>query len=30
MTDSWQRHHGWIREHDQDLPEVRDWTWNPD
>ncbi|MDT7724914.1 MAG: xylulose-5-phosphate/fructose-6-phosphate phosphoketolase [Actinomycetota bacterium] len=28
MTDQRQRHHGWIREHGEDLPEVRDWTWN--
>ncbi|GAA1965285.1 phosphoketolase family protein [Amycolatopsis minnesotensis] len=29
MTDARQRHHVWIREHGEDLPEVRDWTWNP-
>jgi xylulose-5-phosphate/fructose-6-phosphate phosphoketolase len=28
MTDARQRHHGWIREHGEDLPEVRDWTWD--
>jgi xylulose-5-phosphate/fructose-6-phosphate phosphoketolase len=21
------RHHGYIREHFEDMPEVRDWTW---
>jgi xylulose-5-phosphate/fructose-6-phosphate phosphoketolase len=22
------RHHGWIREHLEDMPEVREWTWS--
>jgi xylulose-5-phosphate/fructose-6-phosphate phosphoketolase len=25
--DMLQRHHGYIREHLEDMPEVRDWTW---
>jgi xylulose-5-phosphate/fructose-6-phosphate phosphoketolase len=29
MTDARRRHHGWIREHGEDMPEIRDWTWNP-
>lgn len=29
MTDERQRHRTWIREYGEDLPEVRDWTWNP-
>jgi xylulose-5-phosphate/fructose-6-phosphate phosphoketolase len=24
-----QRHHDYIREHFEDLPEIRDWTWSP-
>jgi xylulose-5-phosphate/fructose-6-phosphate phosphoketolase len=28
MTDKRQTHHAWIRQHGEDLPEVRDWTWN--
>ncbi|MFI9366562.1 phosphoketolase [Kitasatospora sp. NPDC053057] len=28
MADVRFRHHGWIREHGTDLPEVADWTWN--
>jgi xylulose-5-phosphate/fructose-6-phosphate phosphoketolase len=24
------RHHTWTREHGEDLPEVRDWTWPHD
>ncbi|MET8764266.1 phosphoketolase family protein [Lentzea sp. NPDC004782] len=27
MQDQRARHHAWIREHGEDLPEVRDWTW---
>jgi xylulose-5-phosphate/fructose-6-phosphate phosphoketolase len=27
MQDQRARHHTWIREHGEDLPEVRDWTW---
>ncbi len=27
MADVRQRHHAWIREHGEDLPEVADWTW---
>ena len=27
MTDTLVRHHTWIREHGEDLPEVRNWTW---
>ncbi|GAA1355170.1 phosphoketolase family protein [Saccharothrix algeriensis] len=27
MTDQRNRHHTWIREHGEDLPEVREWTW---
>ncbi|GAB2813698.1 phosphoketolase family protein [Lentzea nigeriaca] len=27
MQDQRTRHHAWIREHGEDLPEVRDWTW---
>lgn len=27
MQDQRTRHHSWIREHGEDLPEVRDWTW---
>jgi len=22
-----ERHHGYVREHLEDMPEVRDWTW---
>ncbi|MCX5098641.1 phosphoketolase [Streptomyces sp. NBC_00439] len=28
MADARTRHHGWIREHGTDLPEVADWTWS--
>ncbi|WP_431873492.1 phosphoketolase family protein [Amycolatopsis sacchari] len=28
MTEARERHHRWIREHGEDLPEVRDWTWS--
>ncbi len=24
------RHHGYVREHHEDMPEVRDWTWSTD
>ncbi|MTD59660.1 phosphoketolase family protein, partial [Amycolatopsis pithecellobii] len=27
MAETRQRHHHWIREHGEDLPEVRNWTW---
>ena len=27
MTEAHARHHRWIREHGEDLPEVRHWTW---
>ncbi|RZQ65910.1 phosphoketolase [Amycolatopsis suaedae] len=27
MVDARLRHHRWIREHGEDLPEVRDWSW---
>ena len=27
MADSRVRHRAWVREHGEDLPEVRDWTW---
>ncbi|MDH2392510.1 phosphoketolase family protein [Streptomyces sp. HNM0663] len=27
MEDARTRHHAWIREHGQDLPEVLDWSW---
>jgi xylulose-5-phosphate/fructose-6-phosphate phosphoketolase len=27
MVDARARHHAWIREHGEDLPEVRNWTW---
>ncbi|MBO0872035.1 MAG: phosphoketolase, partial [Pseudonocardia sp.] len=27
MLDARARHHHWIREHGEDLPEVRNWTW---
>ncbi len=27
MQDQRTRHHAWIREHGEDLPEVRGWTW---
>ncbi|MFD9366594.1 phosphoketolase [Streptomyces sp. NPDC060020] len=27
MADQRIRHHGWIREHGTDLPEVADWSW---
>ncbi|WP_433259833.1 phosphoketolase family protein [Actinosynnema sp. CS-041913] len=27
MQDQRNRHHAWIREHGEDLPEVREWTW---
>jgi xylulose-5-phosphate/fructose-6-phosphate phosphoketolase len=27
MVDSRTRHWAWIREHGEDLPEVRNWTW---
>ncbi|MEV6235598.1 phosphoketolase family protein [Lentzea sp. NPDC051838] len=27
LQDQRARHHDWIREHGEDLPEIRDWTW---
>ncbi|GAA2696300.1 MULTISPECIES: phosphoketolase [Actinosynnema] len=27
MTDQRTRHHAWIREHGEDLPEVTEWSW---
>jgi xylulose-5-phosphate/fructose-6-phosphate phosphoketolase len=27
MVDKRQLHRQWIREHGDDLPEVRDWSW---
>ena len=27
MQDHRARHRAWIREHGEDMPEVRDWTW---
>jgi xylulose-5-phosphate/fructose-6-phosphate phosphoketolase len=27
MTDARTRHRAYIREHGEDMPEVRDWTW---
>ncbi|SDO69983.1 phosphoketolase family protein [Lentzea jiangxiensis] len=27
MQDQRARHHAWIREHGEDMPEVRDWAW---
>jgi len=27
MTEAHERHHRWIREHGEDLPEVRQWSW---
>ena len=27
MQDQRTRHHAWIREHGEDLPEIREWTW---
>ncbi len=27
MTEAHGRHHRWIREHGEDLPEVRHWSW---
>ena len=29
MVDTRRRARAWTREHGEDLPEVRDWTWNP-
>ncbi|MGW3700532.1 phosphoketolase family protein, partial [Streptomyces sp. NPDC005149] len=28
MADARSRHHDWIREHGDDLPEVAHWTWS--
>ncbi|TNC24802.1 phosphoketolase family protein [Amycolatopsis alkalitolerans] len=27
MSEARERHHRWIREHGEDMPEVRNWTW---
>ncbi len=27
MTDTRARHHAWVREHGEDLPEVQNWAW---
>src|SRR5260221_10079123 len=27
MTDTRARHHAWVREHGEDLPEVQNWVW---
>jgi xylulose-5-phosphate/fructose-6-phosphate phosphoketolase len=29
MVDARTRHHEYVTEHGEDMPEVRDWTWNP-
>ncbi|HEY1738902.1 MAG TPA: phosphoketolase family protein [Acidimicrobiia bacterium] len=29
MVDARTRHHEYVREHGEDMPEVRDWTWIP-
>jgi xylulose-5-phosphate/fructose-6-phosphate phosphoketolase len=29
MVDQRMRHHDYIRRTGEDLPEIRDWTWNP-
>jgi xylulose-5-phosphate/fructose-6-phosphate phosphoketolase len=29
LTDQRARHHAYIVEHGEDLPEVRDWQWVP-
>lgn len=29
MADARSRHHDWIREHGEDLPEIADWEWQP-
>jgi xylulose-5-phosphate/fructose-6-phosphate phosphoketolase len=28
MVDTRSRHHAWVREHGEDLPEVSNWTWH--
>jgi len=28
MVDSRARHWAWTREHGDDMPEVKDWTWS--
>ncbi|QWF77991.1 phosphoketolase family protein [Amycolatopsis sp. CA-230715] len=28
MTEAQARHHAWIREHGEDLPEIRNWSWD--
>jgi xylulose-5-phosphate/fructose-6-phosphate phosphoketolase len=30
MADTRLRHHAWVREHGEDLPEVANWTWPQD
>ena len=29
MREKRERHHAYVREHGEDMPEVRDWRWNP-
>jgi xylulose-5-phosphate/fructose-6-phosphate phosphoketolase len=28
-VDTRARHHAWTRQYGEDLPEVRDWKWQP-
>jgi xylulose-5-phosphate/fructose-6-phosphate phosphoketolase len=27
MIDKRTRHHHWVRDHGEDMPDIRDWTW---